>query len=101
MSISLIYDPAYLTHDTGQHHPENAHRLEAVLETLNASELSSRLKIVKPAPAGLDDLVRCHHLELATEVKALCDSGSTFVDADTRISRPSYDVALLAAGAAI
>ena len=37
MAINLIYDPAYLKHDTGMH-PENRQRLEAILSTLHADE---------------------------------------------------------------
>jgi len=96
----LIYDPAYLTHDTGKH-PENARRLEAVLNTLNSSEIGSRLKRVQPALARPEDLMRCHRQEMVDEVRQLCESGTSFIDADTRISPQSYHVALLAAGGAM
>jgi len=101
MSVSLIYDPAYLTHNTGNHHPENAHRLEVVLGTLKASDIGGHLRIVKPSSARVEDLLRCHHEEMVHHVKALCESGSSSIDADTHISRESYEVALLAAGGAI
>jgi acetoin utilization deacetylase AcuC-like enzyme len=101
MAVSLIYDPVYLTHNTGPHHPENAHRLEAILNTLEQSGLASRLQKVAPDAASVDDLVRCHRLEMVEHLRRLCQNAEHFVDADTRISRESYDVALLAAGAAI
>src|SRR5205085_3781525 len=101
MAVSLIYDPEYLRHDTGPHHPETAYRLRAILKAINESDTGSRLQTVKPTPAHREDLARCHHDELVDHVKALCERGEQFVDIDTRISRESYDVALLAAGAAI
>jgi acetoin utilization deacetylase AcuC-like enzyme len=100
MTVSLIYDPAYLKHNTGQH-PENAHRLEAILEVLKDSEIAPRLQNVPPKPAAIEDLLRCHRQEMVEHVRLLCERGDRYLDADTRISRESYDVALLAAGAAI
>jgi acetoin utilization deacetylase AcuC-like enzyme len=55
----------------------------------------------KPAAASVEDLVRVHRLEMVEHVKQLCESGARYIDMDTHISRESYDVALLAAGAAI
>ena len=98
MAVTVIYDPAYLTHDTGRH-PENARRLEAVLESLKA--ISGKIQMVKPASAKVEDLVRCHRDEMVQDVRNLCERGAPFIDADTRISKESYNVALLAAGAAI
>lgn len=101
MAVSLIYDPEYLKHDTGLHHPENAHRLKAILKTIDGSDIANRLERVKPTLARREDLTRCHHEEMVDHLKTLCENGERFVDPDTRISRESYDVALLAAGGAI
>src|SRR6185436_4383347 len=59
MTVSLIYDPIYLRHNTGQH-PENAHRLEVILEVLRDSDIAHRLENVQPKPAAMEDLERCH-----------------------------------------
>ena len=37
MAIHLIYDPAFLKHDTGVH-PENSLRLEAILRAIKEDE---------------------------------------------------------------
>ena len=101
MSVHLIYDSSYLRHDTGPH-PENARRLEVILRALNEDDvLSKNLKRVTPKPAATDDIARCHREELIHEMEMLCEQGDGFVDADTRISRDSFEVARLAAGAAI
>ena len=48
MAVSLIYDSAYLKHNTGAH-PENARRLEAVLAAFNKDEaLMKKLRRVRP-----------------------------------------------------
>ena len=101
MSVSLIYDPKYLKHDTGLH-PENARRLEAILRALDQDEsLSQKLARTVPNAAGNEDIARCHREDLIYEIEALCNRGETFVDVDTRISPESFEVARLAAGAAL
>ena len=100
MSVSLIYDSAYLKHETGVH-PENARRLEAILRAIDSDEnLSKHLVRVAPGPAHNEDLARCHREELVYHLESLCVRGETYVDVDTRISPESFEVAKLAAGAA-
>jgi acetoin utilization deacetylase AcuC-like enzyme len=101
LSVDLIYDSTYLKHNTGEH-PENPRRLEAVLRALEGDEgLSKRLERIKPRTAAKDDIRRCHQERLIHEIETLAEQGEPFIDADTRISRESFDVARLAAGAAI
>jgi len=101
LAVSLIYDPAYLKHDTGLH-PENARRLSAILDALGQDDaLSRKLARVRPQPARSEDIARCHREDLIHEIEALSKSGESFVDADTRISPESFEVAQLAAGAAL
>src|SRR5262245_3686395 len=101
MSVSLIYDAAYLKHDTGMH-PENARRLEAILRVLQQDEsLSQKLGRVAPEPAPNEHIARVHREDLIYEIESLCKQDAGFIDADTRISPASFDVARLAAGAAL
>jgi acetoin utilization deacetylase AcuC-like enzyme len=101
MSISLIYDARYLRHNTGAH-PENYRRLEAILATLkNDEELWKKLLKTAPKPATDEDITRCHNSELIEELRVKCLIGISSMDSDTTISKDSFDVALLAAGAAI
>src|SRR5215831_17555087 len=101
MAVSLIYDAAYLKHETGVH-PENARRLEAILRALESDEsLSKRLVRLPPKPAHHEDIARCHREELVYHLESLCVRGESYVDIDTRISPESFEVAKLAAGAAI
>jgi acetoin utilization deacetylase AcuC-like enzyme len=101
MAVSLIYDSAYLKHNTGAH-PETARRLEAVIAVLNRDEgWSKRLRRVSPKPAQVEDLTRCHTPELVEYIKSLCERSIPYIDGDTRISPESFEVARLAAGAAV
>jgi acetoin utilization deacetylase AcuC-like enzyme len=101
MSVDLIYDPVYLKHNTGVH-PENPLRLETILRTIRGDEsLSKRLGSITPKPASEQDITRCHNADMYREIQAACERGDRFIDADTHISRESFDVARLAAGAAV
>jgi acetoin utilization deacetylase AcuC-like enzyme len=101
MTTTLITDLSYLDHDTGGH-PENPARLEVILAALEDDEsLWSRLRKGSPRPAADADIERCHGRRLIDQIRSLCERGVPFVDLDTVISKESFDVARLAAGAAI
>jgi acetoin utilization deacetylase AcuC-like enzyme len=101
MAVHLIYDPRYLKHDTGLH-PENARRLEAILRVINRDEeLSKKLVHDIPRPAANEDIVRCHQKDLILHIESACERDEGYLDVDTRISPESFEVARLAAGAAV
>jgi acetoin utilization deacetylase AcuC-like enzyme len=101
MPVNLIYDPLYLKHDTGVH-PENARRLKSILDVLEHDEaLSKDLARTGPRPARNEDIARCHREDLIYEIESMCKRDESFIDADTRISAESFEVARLAAGAAL
>src|SRR5262245_9015592 len=101
MSVCLIYDPAFLTHRTGAH-PENPQRLESILRTIEQDEtLSRHLRRLAPRAAADEDLTRCHGEDMILSARAISDEGGGFIDVDTVVSSESYEVARLAAGAAI
>lgn len=101
MTTALIYDSAYLRHDTGRH-PENADRLRVIFAALeNDRPLWERVKKVAPRPAADEDITRCHSSLLVDHLRTLCERGIPFVDLDTAISAESFEVARLAAGGAV
>ena len=100
MATALITDSRFLDHETGAH-PETARRLDAIRRVLeNDVELWERLEHVDPHPASEDDIARCHSRHLIDDIRQAATSGVERLDADTVISRESFDVARLAAGAA-
>ena len=101
MVMHLIYDPTFLKHDTGAH-PENARRLEAILHFVDGDEdLAKKLVRDVPRPATDSDITRCHTEDLITHIQSAVEHGEVSLDVDTRISGDSFDVARLAAGAAL
>lgn len=101
MTTALIYDNAFENHETG-HHPENPDRFRAILSALEADEsLWKTLNKLAPAPATDEDITRCHSQRLIEQLSSLCERGVPFVDLDTVICPRSFEVAKLAAGAAV
>src|SRR3989304_4233561 len=100
MATALLYDPLFLEHDTGQH-PESPERLVAIMAAVTASGLLARLERPTIAPASADDLLAVHAPSYVREGERLSSGGGGDLDPDTPVSPRSYEVALLAAGAAI
>jgi acetoin utilization deacetylase AcuC-like enzyme len=100
MPTVLVYDPAFLKHETG-HHPENPERLRVIISALQQDEaLWTRLQHLSPRPVSDKDIMRCHSFRLIEQVRSLCHRSVPFVDLDTAICPQSFEVARLAAGAA-
>ncbi|MFH1853926.1 MAG: histone deacetylase [Candidatus Omnitrophota bacterium] len=114
MNTALIYHPAYLKHDTGPHHPERASRLQAILRKLQKTSLISKLRLIEPKKAPINDIALVHSREHILYIKNICSrlrSNSKYssgkaeknvsLDTDTVISQDSFESALFAAGGVI
>jgi acetoin utilization deacetylase AcuC-like enzyme len=96
----LLYsDPLFLEHKTGGH-PERPERLVQIVRQLQRTGLDQRC--VRPAwsPVSNERLARVHDLGYAATIEHFAHLGGGRIEADTVMSGASYDVALLAAGAA-
>jgi len=99
-AVTLLYaDPCFLDHHTGPH-PESPARLEHITRLLDSSGLSARCERPTWQPVGDDELRAVHDVKYLAELGVLAECGGGRLDADTVVSRASFDVALLAAGAA-
>ncbi len=97
--MTLLYsDPLFLEHDTGRH-PERADRLRAVTRQLERSGLDKRCERPTWVPATPADLSPIHDPAYIDRVRALAEHGGGHIEADTAMSRRSYEVACHAAGA--
>lgn len=102
MTTALVYDPAFLKHETGTHHPESPERLRVIISALQNDEpLWTRLRHESPRPVSDKDIMRCHSYRLIDHIQSLCEGGVPFIDRDTSICDESFAIAKLAAGAAI
>lgn len=97
MTTGYVYDPIYLEHNL-RDHPENAQRLERVLEVLEETGLLDRLVQVAPRPATEDQLAEVHTVEHIERVREVAQRGGGHLDPDTYVNPRSYEAACIAAG---
>ncbi len=98
--ILLYRDDQFLMHDTGAH-PESSARLEAIHQALPRDGLLERVVLQKWDPADSATLSRVHSGQHVVCVQQLAQHGGGRLDPDTVVSPRSFDVARLAAGAAV
>jgi acetoin utilization deacetylase AcuC-like enzyme len=100
MAVGYVYHPIYLEHDTGEH-VESARRLEAIISYLEKTGLKSRLTLIEPRIASVEELALVHQRQYIKEIEEKAASGGGWLDSDTVMSADSYEVARYAAGGVI
>ena len=102
MTTGWVYDIRFLDHDTGPGHPERPDRLRSITRALSDSGDLDQLIPLPISPATNDQLCRVHCREHVCRVKQASVDNCRYVDVpDSAICPSSFDVARLAAGAAI
>lgn len=96
----LYYSDAFLKHNTGMH-PESSARLTHIRDHLTARGLLERCARPAWSPVELDVLKAVHSEAHIQAVQAFAQQGGGQIETDTIVSPESYDVALLACGAAV
>ena len=97
---TLFTDPIFLRHETGRH-VEVPGRLRSITTRLETSGLSKKCTpgVFKPVPA--ESLFAVHDPAMVHLARRVADQGGGMLDADTVVSRDSFQVALAAAGACV
>jgi acetoin utilization deacetylase AcuC-like enzyme len=99
--LTLLYtDSRFLDHDTRRGHPERPERLRQITAHLDATGLAQRCTLPTWSPATREQLERVHEPGHILAMENLAARGGGRPEPDTVVSPASYDVALLAAGAA-
>jgi acetoin utilization deacetylase AcuC-like enzyme len=93
-----VSHPASHRHDTGAH-PENAGRLVAIEEALQARDWMGLERLEAPA-ASREQLTRVHSPAHVDAIEAHCAAGGGMIDLDTVAVPESFEAALHAAGGA-
>lgn len=99
MKQALVYDPLFLKHGPPDH-PENFHRLEALLEAV-ANHAGTAPDFISPAPIDREAVLSVHHPSHLEHLEAFCRAGGGWLDQDTFAGPDSLEIAFLAAGAAL
>jgi acetoin utilization deacetylase AcuC-like enzyme len=94
--VKFVYHPRCLEHVQWSGHPERPERIKAIVERLEAAGRAP--DFITPEPAGKRDVVKVHE-EAFVERIAHAKDGP--YDADTFLHAGTYQLALLAAGAAL
>ena len=101
--ISVIYSPEFLEHDTGYGHPEKAKRLTAIADALHKVQWQDRIEWQLPTSIEEKDVLSyvrtVHTTEHIERIERAANNGGGYLDADTPVSKRSYEVALLAISA--
>jgi acetoin utilization deacetylase AcuC-like enzyme len=95
--VEVIADPRYAAHEGPLGHPERPERLRAVGAAIE--RFADTIVPRAPRPASPDELLAVHDRAHVEHVRSAAAAGDGQLDPDTFVSRASYDVALLAAGA--
>jgi len=93
-----VRHPSSFGHETGAH-PENARRLLAIEEAMNARDWMS-LEMLKAPAASPEQLLRVHGAEHIDAIESHVAAGAGMIDTDTITSEGSWEAALHAAGGA-
>jgi acetoin utilization deacetylase AcuC-like enzyme len=120
--IALCTSPRFADHLTGPHHPERPDRIRAIFKAVRDAGLVDspnpfpgfsmnfglhplglpKLLELSPAPADLRWVQTVHPPDMIQRIERICLHGGGVLDqGDTPVGPDSYQIALLAAGAAM
>jgi acetoin utilization deacetylase AcuC-like enzyme len=98
VSTAIVKDKRYLRHYTGEYHPENHHRLEAIYEMLEEEGMKGKFREIVPRPAAREELEMVHTSRYVDQIAATYGRDHTMLDPDTSTSSESWEIARLAVG---
>jgi acetoin utilization deacetylase AcuC-like enzyme len=99
MSVILIHSERFAEHQTPPGHPERSERAE-VFDAIATKWRARGVEVVAPRTATREQLARVHDTDYVRRISETTGR-AVALDPDTYTSPDSYDVALLAAGAAV
>lgn len=100
MTTQIVYSKEFSKHDNVGH-PENAERLNVMMNEIKRVSFYDRLEFVKPELLPEEMLYSVHSDEMIQQVKDISSQGNAWIDMDTYICRSDYETARLAAGGVV
>ena len=101
MKTGFLYDERFLDHDAGPGHPERKERLVSTIAHLRSRDWFEQLPKLEARATDEAWIESVHSADLVKRARIACAEELPYLDVmDTGVSRSSFDVALLAAGAA-
>lgn len=99
-TVGYLYDPIFLEHDLPGH-PENARRLQAIMDLLRERDVLAALKALPFRAATFEQLTALHSPLYVSRVYTLSERGHGALNPDTYITAASFDAAAMAVGASL
>lgn len=93
----ILWDPRYLLHDMGHGHPESPARLEVIGRVLEEPEIRTRVQIIAPRAATLEEISLLHDADYVRQVETT-EGHEVPLDPDTTACPHSWEAARLAVG---
>ncbi len=101
LRTGFYFNPIYLQHNTGNH-PENAGRLQFLVEAMEKNPALADLLRVEAGKAELAQVSSIHDTDYIASVEQACEQGLPYLGTmDCQISEKTYEVALHATGAVL
>jgi acetoin utilization deacetylase AcuC-like enzyme/formylglycine-generating enzyme required for sulfatase activity len=99
LKTGLLYDDIYLSHKTGQGHPETPQRLSVIIKRLEEKGLYSQLFALRASPASLEWITTVHTHQYVQRVRDSRRNDLKHLDSmDVPVSGRSYEAAAAAVG---
>ena len=97
MKTQIVYSEEFNKHNNPGH-PENAQRLNAMINEINKSAIKDKLDFIKPEILPEKILYETHSEWMIENIKNLSLEEGGWIDLDTYVCQSDYETARLAAG---
>lgn len=98
--VLLYMSESFALHDTGQH-PECIQRITGLNQLLRSEGWTDRAQCPQWNEASPEEILRVHEGDYLSQLEQWCAQNAGQIEADTTVSRGSWQAALNAAGAAV
>ena len=97
MVTQIVYSNEFNKHNN-RGHPENAERLNVMIEEIKKSPFYNELLFIEPEMLPEKLLYDIHSERMIEQIKDINNEGESWIDLDTYVCRSDYEIARLAAG---
>ncbi len=97
MTTQIVFSEEFSKHNSIGH-PENAERLNVMMEEIKKTPFYKDLEIIKPEMLPEKLLYEIHSERMIEQIKEMSSEYETWVDLDTYVCKSDYETARLAAG---
>ena len=97
MVTQIVYSNEFNKHNN-KAHPENAERLNVMMDEMKKSPFYNDLDFIKPEILSEKSLYDVHSDSMIENIKEISMAGDSWIDFDTYVCKNDYEIARLAAG---